>query len=489
MPPRPTSKPKIPSQNAPLREARVTFHGLAAGGEAVGRDEAGKTVFAPFAAPGEAARVQIEVEKPAFARGLVTQIETISPDRAAPFCPQFRPEFPAISCGGCAWQHVSLEAQRRAKHEIVASALRRIGGQNGAVPGDAKSSDAKSGDAKSSGAIEVESVRGGAGSGYRNKADFVIGRGEIGSRNGAKFGAEIGFFARESHDLVDAPLCPIQNPRNEEILVAAREILNRNPQWAFDARSGRGLWRRLVARVSSGGETLATLVLSGENAVSSDIAAQIARQLRERVPHLVGVIAAAGRGEEKLLWGQDFLMESVQGLEFRVTGGAFWQVNTEMTPPLAGAVLELAAVKTGERALDLFCGAGFFALPLARAGAQVTGIETHRGAIRDAIWNAEHNGLKADFRVGDAPREVARFGRGDFDLVVLDPPRSGARECLEALIRIAPSRLIYVSCDPATWARDARILGENGYQLRRAIPFDLFPQSAHVEVVSRFERL
>lgn len=456
----------MPTNGAKLtkdRGARVTFHALAAGGEAVGRDASGKTVFAPFAAPGDVARVDFSAEKSAFARGFVGEIEIFSPDRIAPQCPQFRPATPENSCGGCAWQHVSLDAQRRAKREIVASALQRIGGQNGGRN------------------PEVEAVRGGEGFGYRNKADFVLGS--------TKNEALLGFFARESHDLVDAVCCPIQSPQNEEILRAAREILAQNPHFAFDARTGRGFWRRLVARVSSRGESLATLILGSESEIGSEKTSQIARMLRERVPHLVGVLAAAHRGEARVLWGRDFLTESVNGLDFRVSGGAFWQVNTEMSPLLAQTALELARVQSGERALDLFCGAGFFALHLARAGAEVTGIESHRGAIRDAIWNARHNRLGADFRAGNAPQELARFGRGDFSLILLDPPRAGARECLDSLLHIAPQRLVYVSCDPATWARDARILGENGYVLRRAIPFDLFPQTAHVEVVSLFERL
>lgn len=441
------------------RSARVAFHALASGGEAVGRDEAGKTVFAPFAAPGDVALVEVETEKASFARGLVTEIEQPSPDRIAPPCPQFRPQSPRHSCGGCAWQHVSLAAQRAAKREIVCDALQRIGGHN---------DDAI-----------IETVRGGDGFGYRNKADFVVGR--------AESGAEIGFFARESHDLIDAALCPIQNSKNEDILRAAREILSDYPHFAFDARSGRGLWRRLVARVSSGGESLATLVLA--EAAPSDHTAKIARLLRENVPHLVGVLAVAGRGETRTVEGRDYLQENVNGLDFRVSGSAFWQVNTEMSPLLAQTALELAEVESRARALDLFCGAGFFALHLARCGAIVTGIETHRGAIRDAIWNAQHNGLKAHFRAGDAPRELARFAKGNFDLILLDPPRAGARECLPALLKIAPRRLIYVSCDPATWARDTKVLLSGGYALRRAIPFDLFPQTAHVEVVSLFERV
>ncbi|PQV62577.1 23S rRNA (uracil1939-C5)-methyltransferase [Abditibacterium utsteinense] len=440
------------------QSVRVAFHALAAGGEGVGRDETGKTVFAPFAAPGDVALVDLQSEKASFARGIIHETEVFSPQRVAPPCPQFRPETPLLSCGGCSWQHVDLGAQRDAKRDIVQSALTRIGGQD----------------------VEVEATRGGAGYAYRNKADFVLGR--------AKNEAQIGFFADSSHDLIDARVCPIQATKNEATLRAAREILSENPNWAFDAHSGRGIWRRLVARVSSAGEGLATLVTSGEAVISSDEIRQIAHKLRDKVPHLVGVLAQAPRGETQILWGRDYLMESANGLDFRVSGAAFWQVNAEMSPLLARAALEVGRVQGGEKALDLFCGAGLFALHMARAGALVTGIESNRGAVRDAIWNAEHNDLRAEFRAGDAARELKKFKKGDFDLVLLDPPRAGARECIDFLPQIAAQRIVYVSCDPATLSRDAKLLAARGYQLRRAIPFDLFPQTAHIEVVALFER-
>ncbi|RYG73958.1 23S rRNA (uracil(1939)-C(5))-methyltransferase RlmD [bacterium] len=437
------------------RQARVEFHGLAAGGEAVGRDEGGKTIFAPFAAPGDVALVGIESEKKSFGRGLIASLEVASPQRITPSCPQFRPATPSESCGGCSWQHVSLEAQRRAKREIVQNALTRIGGQT----------------------IEVEECVGGDGFRYRNKGDFVIGR--------AQGQAELGFFAAASHDLVPAPTCPIQRLENEEILTAAREILQAHPAWGFDAASGRGFWRRLVARVGMNGETLATLVTSREATVEC---AEIASLLQKRVPHLTGVLERAPKGAARSVWGRDHLMESVNGLEFRVTADAFWQVNSQISPWLVQTALVMAQVQRGQKALDLFCGAGLFALHLAREGAVVTGIETHQGAIKDATFNTGHNGLSAKFRAGDAARELGKFRPGDFDLILLDPPRAGAAECLPALARLAPERLVYVSCDPATLARDAKFLTDNGYELQRAIPFDLFPQTAHVETAALFTR-
>jgi 23S rRNA (uracil1939-C5)-methyltransferase len=187
-------------------------------------------------------------------------------------------------------------------------------------------------------------------------------------------------------------------------LNAAREFLEENPHFAFDATSGRGEWRRLVARVATGGETLATIVTAHAGWSESK---RVGAMLRERVPSLVGVLSRGPKGEAKPVWGRDFLVERANGLDFRVSGEAFWQVNAEVSPLLALDALQFAEVKSGQRALDLFCGAGFFALHLARAGADVVGIETHRGAIRDATYNAKKAGLRAEFRAGDAAREWA----------------------------------------------------------------------------------
>lgn len=438
-----------------VRETRVEFHALAAGGEAVGRDSDGKTIFAPFAAPGDMAQVAVESEKSSFGRGVVTTLETASPSRVEPPCPQFRPHTPHFSCGGCAWQHISLQAQREAKRDIVQSALSRIGHQE----------------------IRVEPCQGGEGFRYRNKADFVLGH-----INGA---AELGFFVAASHDLIPAATCLIQLPENEEVLQAAQEILRAHSDWGFDAESGRGFWRRLVSRTSSQGETLLTLVISHE---AKEECSQIASEFRKRLPHLVGVLERQAKKPTRSVWGRDYLVETVNGLDFKVAGDAFWQVNPEVSPLLVQTAVQMAEVQPGQRALDLFCGAGLFALHLARQGARVTGIETHRGAIRDATFNAKQNGLKAEFRAGDAGRELKKFAGGDFDLILLDPPRAGAAECMNELVRLAPPRIVYVSCDPATLARDAKFLTSRGYRMGRAVPFDLFPQTAHVETAACFTR-
>jgi 23S rRNA (uracil1939-C5)-methyltransferase len=170
-------------------------------------------------------------------------------------------------------------------------------------------------------------------------------------------------------------------------------------------------------------------------------------------------------------------------LDLRVHGEAFFQVNRALTPGLGSTAVEMAEVQSGQRALDIYCGAGLFALTLARRGVRVTGVEAHQGAVVDARNNAERLGLSASFVVGDAGREIDRFAPGEFNLVLLDPPRAGAAECVPGLLRLSPERIVYVSCDPATLARDVKALVQAGYELRRAVPLDMFPQTSHVETV------
>jgi 23S rRNA (uracil1939-C5)-methyltransferase len=452
-----------PTVSRPHESRLVRFHGLAAGGDAVGRtlnlengEADGKTVFAPFAAPGDVARVALLEDRKNFSRGQLVSVEQPSPLRVPPPCPYYRPEKPAHSCGGCQIQHLNYDSQLDVKRQLVRDALERIGGLRG---------------------VEVQPcVPSPLPWRYRNKADFVVGveRGK----------PVVGFFARESHDLIDIEDCPLQCEENNAILHAAREILAANPDWAFDPRRGRGDLRRLVARTAGNGESLVTLVTNRPKWL---FAGEFARLLREKVPHLVGVLQRGPREDvftaSRTVAGRDWLEESVNGLDLRVHGEAFFQVNRALTPGLGSTAVEMAEVQSGQRALDIYCGAGLFALTLARRGVRVTGVEAHQGAVVDARNNAERLGLSASFVVGDAGREIDRFAPGEFNLVLLDPPRAGAAECVPGLLRLSPERIVYVSCDPATLARDVKALVQAGYELRRAVPLDMFPQTSHVETV------
>ena len=435
--------------------ARVHFHGIGAGGDGVGRDDEGMAVFAPYSAPGDVASVEITEAKKSFARGRIVELQEPSPQRVAPPCRYYLPSLQA-PCGGCQLQHLDYAAQLAAKRSIVADALRRIGGQSAPTVHNCIASPLAFG--------------------YRNKADFVVGM-----VDGA---ALVGYYARGSHHIVDIERCPLQCEPNNLALTAVREAMGRGLVTPFDAATGRGILRRVIARTGSNGELLITIATTGEPWPRADA---FCEYLLERLPALVGVLRREPRGHAKVLTGRDWLMESLGGLRLRATGEAFFQVNSELTPRLLEIALGYAAVREGDRAIDLFCGAGLFALGMARAGASVLGIELNRDAVLDAQFNAMENELSAEFRGGSAMAGLGQLQAGEFDTLLLDPPREGAAECIEEIVHLLPGRIVYVSCDPATLARDIKALSPH-YTLIEATPLDMFPQTAHVETVALLSR-
>ncbi len=442
---------------------RVQFQSIAAGGDAVGRDETGRVVFAPYAAPGDVAGVAVDEEHRAYARGHIERLEIVSAQRVTPPCPFYLPardNDPATACGGCQVQHLQYEAQLAAKRDIVRDALQRIGGIRDDVVQPCIPSPLPFA--------------------YRNKADLVV--------TIADGQPQIGFFARGSHHVIDVTHCPIQQTPNNELLAAARDCIAAGLAPPFDPATGRGVLRRLIARTASDGSTLLIAVTSRAAWPESQA---FAESMKAAVPSLVGVLWRPPRQEARVIAGRDWLEETVSGLRLRVTGEDFFQVNAALTPTLVDTALRMAHVQGGERALDLFCGVGLFALALARAGARVLGLESNRVAVHDARFNAQRNGLAAlaAFRASDAVTELKRLSADEWEVILLDPPRAGAADCLAELVRLRPRRIVYVSCDPATFARDVKILTAQHYHLAQAVPLDLFPQTAHIETVARLERL
>jgi 23S rRNA (uracil1939-C5)-methyltransferase len=428
---------------------RVQFHALAAGGDAVGRDEAGRTIFTPFAAPNDKADVRVIEEHAKFARAELVQLVTPSELRTAPPCPYFGPNS-VLPCGGCQWQHVAYATQLDNKRSFVIEALRRIGGVDHADT------------------LVAECIPSPNEYSYRNKADLVV--------SGTKATAQLGFFARESHQLVAITHCPIQQHPNELVLKAAYQALQADLVEGFNAETGKGILRRLVVRTSARGDVLAIAVTTSQKWPQAKAFAQL---LMEHVPSLVGVLRREPRTHAQLLAGRDWLEEDVDDLRLRVSGDGFFQVNTALTPALLQTALRFADVQPGQHALDLFCGVGLFSLGLARAGACVTGIEQNGRAVADARSNAQLNGCEADFLIGDAAETLRRYRKQNanrVDVVLLDPPRAGASQCLDDIAMLAPRRIVYVSCDPATLARDVKQLATLNYRLSKAVPLDLFPR-------------
>ena len=474
---------------------RVFFHGLAAGGEAVGRemsgDEAdgehlGRVVFALGGAIGETARVRIESEHANFARGVIESVEKASVSRVAAPCryfgvaesPHQTRARPQDGCGGCQWQHIEYSMQLASKRDIVVGALRRVAGL-----GDAETLVEKC----------VPSPRQFA---YRNKADFVVAFANEMAQNASAKNAsaqnhriEIGFRKRESHDVVDIENCPIQSDGNNALLRLVREFCLENCANLFD-ENGRSIVERVVIRTSSRGE-----MLVAQTASAWRDAEKFARFLMNNAPNLRGVLARTQR-QTRLLAGEEWLEEEVLDLKLRVWGDDFFQVNSSLAATLLQTALEMCGVKSGERVLDLYCGVGLFALALAKRGAQVVGIEGNARAIEYAKINARLNNCEAEFLAGDAAATLRRWRTSSTrsrensraaDVVLLDPPRAGAKNCLAEIVALKPRRIVYVSCDAATLARDIKVLQSHNYRLRRAVPLDLFPQTSHVETIAQLD--
>ena len=422
---------------------------MAVGGDAVGRDENNRVTFVPFAAPGEIADVAIDEERKTFARGHLIDLQVLAPLRVVPPCPVFG------KCGGCQWQHLDYAAQLEIKRGFVIDALHRIAHL------ERETLESLVAPCQPSPDIYA----------YRNKADFVV---ENLPASTCTCSVEIGLYARNSHTLIPVQNCPIQNHSNNRLLEIVREMMNEIP---------RDLLRRVITRTDS--EENSLLLLQTHSTIWNNEIAW-AQKFRARVPECAGVLRQNEKAFARVLDGRDWLQENVDGLQLRVTGAGFFQVNSSATLALLQTVRDLSNVQVGQRALDLFCGVGLFALDMARSGAQVLGIESGHQAVRDAKFNAKRNNLKVEFVSGDAAGELKKVSFQP-DLIVLDPPRAGASTCSAQLLRLQPKRIVYVSCDAATLARDvANLAGD--YRLKRAVPLDLFPQTSHVETVVQLER-
>lgn len=411
---------------------------LAAGGDGVGRIGA-KVVFAPRTAPGDEVEVEIVEERRTWCRARVLRLLAPGPDRAAPPCPSFG------ACGGCDWQHLAYPAQLAAKRSIVEDALRRIGRLD--PPPIAPTIPSP---------LEY---------GYRHRARL-----HRANRDGA---AVFGFFRAGSHETIALETCRVLIPALNGMLGALAETGRRHPA-AFASCS--------EVRIDAGWDGAATRVLlRGARGDAATLAGTAARTLQD---------AAAARGLRLLTEADSEPLALGPGPDALVTTGeTFTQVNLRQNLTLVELAIALAAPAPGEEVLDLCCGLGNLSLPAAARGGRVTGVDLDDQAISQARENALRLGRAATFirdDAGTAVRTLSGAGRR-FPLVLINPPRTGAKVAVAAIPALAPERVLVVSCDPATLARDAAALAASGYVLITARPVDLFPQTAHVETVALFK--
>ncbi len=451
----------IPVEKNKIYEMQIDA--LGSNGEGIGRID-GYTVFVEGALPGETIRVLIVKVKKNYGYGKLMEILEVSPERREPVCSV------AKQCGGCQLQHLSYEAELAYKTREVKDVMERIGGIRG---------------------VEVKPALGMENPWrYRNKAQFPVGRG--------KDGCAIGFYAKRSHRIVDTEKCFLQNECNDEIIGIVRTFLNEFHIPLYDEEKHEGLVRHILTRIGrNSGEIMVCIVINGKKMPNSDI-------LVERLKAVEGVVSIVlNVNKEKTnvilgqkiitLWGKDTITDSIDGIEFEISPLSFYQVNPVQTEVLYGKAVELAGLKGDETVLDLYCGIGTISLFFARKAKKVFGVEIVPEAIADAKKNAARNGIaNAEFAVGAAEEVIPRLYEEEgitADIVVVDPPRKGCDErLLETILQISPEKIVYVSCNPATWARDLVVLKEGGYELKEVQPVDQFSHSVHVEVVSLLQK-
>ncbi|MDW8326330.1 MAG: 23S rRNA (uracil(1939)-C(5))-methyltransferase RlmD [Anaerolineales bacterium] len=410
---------------------------LSHAGEGLARHE-GRVVFVPFALPGERVRVELIEEKKTFARARLLEVLTPSPDRVAPRCPHHfsisNPQSLTSTCGGCQLQHLAYSAQLHFKQEQVIEQLTRIGGWPEAQAR----------------ALVRPTFPSPQPFGYRNQMQFAL------TPDGRP-----GLHAASSNAIVPIRECHIAAPVLME------------------------LFARLAIEPATEIEQV-TLRAGADDALVIFEAAVGAPELEIDLP--VSVALLRPDGASLALAGRDYLVETVKGRDFRISAGSFFQVNTALTERLVDEVLNALELRGGETVLDVYSGVGLFSAFIAPLAARVIGIESFEPAVDDAAVNLNEF---ENVEIYNAPAEdVLPTLTARVDAAVLDPPRAGcAPAVLDALLALVPKRVVYVSCDPATLARDAKRLSAGGYRLDFVRPLDMFPQTHHVESVARFSHV
>lgn len=427
-------------------------------GEGVGRYK-GMAVFVPFAVPGEEVVARITELKKNFGFGEVVETKSPSSSRVIPRCPAF------ALCGGSKLQHIDYRMQLELKRKLVEDSLKRIGRINDAVVHPVIGMDDPWG--------------------YRNKAVYQVNRvdGKV----------ELGFFAEGSHTHVPTTDCLLLDGQIRDIAPLIEGMLNKYQVPPYDWETGRGLLRHMVVRKGSDNAKIMIVFITAPGKFAEQFT--MAREIRAKVPQAASIVRNINNAptrqifgqESQLLAGQMSITEQLGGLIFTVSPTSFFQVNSRQAEILYQKAVEFAALTGRETVLDVYCGTGTAALFLARKAGRVFGFEVSPEAVADAASNAKANKMTTvEFVTGKAEERLPRLLRQGMapDVVVVDPPRQGVeKRALQAIADMGPQRIVYISCDPATMARDLNFLSYRGYRTTEVQPVDMFPQTAHVESI------
>jgi 23S rRNA (uracil1939-C5)-methyltransferase len=417
----------------------------------------GCAVFVPNAVFGEVCRIRIEKAAKTWAAGKIVEILTRSSHRINRDCPV------AKLCGGCSFRHMDYEEETRLKAERVRSCLNRIGGEHLDM---------------------VPILAAPTCDGYRNKAQYPVA-----SRKGRAYA---GFFRAGTHDVVENDRCLILPEEMDRVKELVMDYVNQFRVTVYDEAAHRGLLRHIfVRRGAVSGQVLVCLVVNGRKIPHVP---ELVERLKA-VPGFATLVLSVNEkpgntilGEEFItLYGNGFIEDTLCGLNFRLSPRSFYQVNHHQAQRLYEAAISQAEIGKDDLVLDLYCGVGTITLCMAKAAGRVIGVEVVPQAVQDAKENAARNGIEnAEFFCGDAGQAALELEAKGIrpDVIVVDPPRKGLNaDTIEAIHRMDPRRLVYVSCDPATLARDVALLKERGFALKNAQAADLFPRCAHVESI------
>lgn len=440
-------------------QLEVTIYALAYGGEGIAKHE-GLVVFVPEALPGDHVVVSIVQIKKRFARGELKRIIEPSNKRIEPFCSH------ADRCGGCHWQHFNYSHQLKAKQAFVENAVQHVGQLK---------------------AIHIcPVIKAQQTQAYRHKIQIPFQ--QVDHR------MQAGFYAKQTHQVVPIQTCPVQPALGNRIFKFFYELAKKYGYHGYNEMEHQGQIRHLILRL--GKQTKEVLIIIVTNGIVLPKLNEFAQELHQVFPEIVGVVQNINQARTnvilgpgfKTLYGRSYLYEEIRGIKYRVSAESFFQVNPFQLEQLADTVLAYAALTGREKVVDLYCGVGFFSFEAAKRARMVYGIESVPGAIEDAQANKYLNQFdNVEFKCQDASNGVDQLIRRGFvpDVLILDPPRKGCDSgLLKKMAEWKTKRIIYVSCNPVTLARDLAVLNKIGYWVQQIQPIDLFPQTYHVESVA-----
>ena len=460
-----------------LYEAEIT--GMTLDGNGICRVD-GFTMFVPLAAPGDRIRLKAVKLQKNYGFGIIDQVLTPSPARIKPGCPVYK------QCGGCSFRHIDYREELRLKEQTVADAFARIGGFT----------VCREGEELLPGGVRMEPILGGGEDGlsadhYRNKAQYPLA--ELGGKLRA------GFYARRSHRLIPAEDCPLQDPAFAPVVRDFVRIAGQLKIPAYDELTGKGLLRHLFLRKGRAtGELMVCIVAAASRFKGRET---LVSRLVEAHPEITGIVlninpektnVILGR-ETVCLYGRDYLEDVFLNMRFAIAPEAFYQVNAEQAARLYKEAFRYAGFTGEETLLDLYCGIGSIGLSALPEVKKLIGVEVVPQAARSARQNAVRNGVadRAEFFCADAAEAARKLAEEGLrpDVIIIDPPRKGCdHTVLDSITRMGPEKVVMISCNPSTAARDAQILcdGEHGYRLERFRAVDMFPRCGHCESVSLF---